>query len=72
MNSTGPSTRSASSSSMSSMAGSAQWMSSITTTTSCFADSAEKNERHAAWVSERTWRGERSRNETAGSSTPTV
>ena len=56
----------------SSNAWSAQWMSSITTTTSCFADSAEKNERQAAWVSERTWRGDRSRNETAGSSTPTV
>src|SRR5439155_17461128 len=72
MYSTGPSTRSASSSSTSNKARPAQRMPSITTTRGRRAENAEKNERHAALVSDRTARGESSRNEKAGSSTPTV
>ena len=44
----------------------------MTTTVGPAAPSAEKNARHAAWTSTRTWRGSASRMEWSGSSSPTV
>jgi hypothetical protein len=71
-NRAGPATRSASSSSRSSSTGSAQWMSSITTTIGSATASAVKNERQASWSSSRISRGDAFANDTSGSSRPTV
>ena len=70
--SNGPAVLSASSSSRSSRASSAQWMSSTTAIAGRFAARPVKKARHASCVSRRTWRGGRSAKPKCASSSPNV